>query len=658
MTLRSSGGSAPAAIAYRPDIDGLRGVAVLAVLAFHAFPNFSPGGFVGVDIFFVISGYLISTIIFHDVASGTFTYGGFYGRRIRRLLPALVVVLSAVLVAGLFSDFLTELSQLGAHIAAGATFVSNIILWREDSYFDVASASKPLLHLWSLGVEEQFYIVWPLALAAISQRRVLWIVIATFVISFAINIAIVRNHPAAAFYLPATRIWEFMIGALLAYAGTRAWIPQRQDTISAIGFALLAVSFCLINKGTAFPGWAALLPTLGAAAIIAAGADARLNRILLANKAAVFLGLISYPLYLWHWPILSFLTVNQGELSPGLKVAAIGASFVLATMTYMGIEKPLRHGEFGTRKIAGLSAALAALGVIGIALPACLHLDDRSAFVASFENASPAHEYVRAHNLSKLWRDECNFYDLAANTGKASISADCTAGSRPSVMLWGDSHIQHLDPGLKATLPPDLVVMQIATGGCLPRLPQTDPDPDNICNRSNAFALQAIEKAKPDIVVIAQRSDYEATDWTELARALKTRGARNVLLLGAMPQWQLPLHDILARHFWPNPPARLNKWLRSDLFETDRVLKQRYEGSSDLRYVSMIDSLCNADGCLTYIGPDPREDIVAFDYGHLTLSSSRYVAEHVVTPAILGLLRDTKLAKTERGLNASASMPR
>ena len=193
--------------------------------------------------------------------------------------------------------------------------------------------------------------------------------------------------------------------------------------------------------------------------------------------------------------------------------------------------------------------------------------------------------------------------------------------------------------------------MQIATSGCLPRLPQPGSDPDNICNRSNAFALQTIEKTKPDIVVIAQRSDYDATDWTELARSLKTRGARTVLLLGPVPQWQLPLHAILARHFWPNPPARLNKWLRSDLFETDRVLKQRYDRSSDLRYISLIDSLCNADGCLTYIGPDPREDILSFDYGHLTLSSSRYLAEHVVMPAILGSLRDTKLATTEPGLN-------
>ena len=653
MASRSSEGGAAAAIAYRPDIDGLRGVAVLAVLGFHAFPRFSPGGFVGVDIFFVISGYLISTIILHDVASGRFTYSGFYGRRIRRLLPALVTVLLAALVAGLFSDFLTELSRLGAHIAAGATFLSNIILWREDSYFDVVSTAKPLLHLWSLGVEEQFYIVWPLALATISQRRIPWAVTAIVLVSFAINIAIVGSHPAAAFFLPATRIWEFMIGALLACAGTRAWVPQRQDTISAIGFTLLVVSLCFINKATAFPGWAALLPTLGAAAVIAAGADAWLNRTLLANKAAVFSGLISYPLYLWHWPILSFLTVNLGELSPGLKLAAIGASFVLASMTYMWIEKPLRYGEFGTFKIAGLSAALATLGVMGIVLPACLHLDDRSAFVASFENAAPAHEYVRAHNLSKLWRDECNFYDLAANAAKVSISADCTAGSRPSVMLWGDSHVQHLDPGLKATLPPDLAMMQVATSGCLPHLPPMGSDPDNGCDRSNAFAVRTIEKTKPEIVVIAQRSDYDATDWTELARSLKTLGVRAVLLLGPMPQWQLPLHAILARHFWPNPPVRLNKWLRSDLFEEDRVLKQRYEGSSDLRYVSMIDGLCNAEGCLTYVGPDPREDIVSFDYGHLTLSSSRYVAEHVVVPAILGLLHDTKLAKIELGLKPS-----
>jgi hypothetical protein len=176
-------------------------------------------------------------------------------------------------------------------------------------------------------------------------------------------------------------------------------------------------------------------------------------------------------------------------------------------------------------------------------------------------------------------------------------------------------------------------------------------DPDSACNRSNAFALQAIEKIKPNIVVVAQRDSHEATDWTGLARSLKAHGAKSVLLLGPVPQWQQPLHAILARHFWPNPPARLRTWLRPEPLETDCLLKQRYEGSSDLKYVSIIDGLCNADGCLTHVGPDLLEDIEAFDYGHFTSSSSKYVAEHVVTPAILRLLRDTTLATTEPSSN-------
>ena len=287
---------------YRPDIDGLRAIAVLAVLAFHAFhafPRFCPGGFVGVDIFFVISGYLISTIIFDDVASGRFTCAGFYARRIRRIFPSLVTVVLAVLIVGFFLDFSTEFARLGTHAAAGAAFLSNLLLWRESGYFDIAPVHKPLLHLWSLGVEEQFYIVWPLMIAALSGRRILWVVAAILLVSFATNIAIVSSQPTAAFFSPVTRFWELMIGSLLAYsAHARLWVPQRRDALSVIGFILLLTSLSLINREIVFPGWAALAPTLGTAALIAAGPDARLNRMLLANEAAVFVGLISYPLYL------------------------------------------------------------------------------------------------------------------------------------------------------------------------------------------------------------------------------------------------------------------------------------------------------------------------------------------------------------------------
>jgi peptidoglycan/LPS O-acetylase OafA/YrhL len=638
---------------YRPDIDGLRAIAVLAVLGFHAFPRFCPGGFVGVDIFFVISGYLISTIIFDDVASGRFTYGGFYARRIRRIFPSLVTVLLAVLVAGLFLDFSSEFARLGTHVAAGAAFLSNLLLWRESGYFAIDSAYKPLLHLWSLGVEEQFYIVWPLVIAAVSGRRILWVVAAILLVSFMANIAIVRTQPTAAFFLPVTRFWELMIGSLLAYsAHARLWVPQRRDALSVIGFILLLISLSLINKETVFPGWAALVPTLGTAALIAAGPDARLNRMLLANKAAVFVGLISYPLYLWHWPILSFMTVSEGELSRGLRVAAVGMSFGLAYITYVMIEKPLRFGRFESLKVAGLSVALLILGVIAIALPSELNPDDRSAFVSFFENSPPAYKYETVHDLSVLWRQECNFYDLVTKVAKTSISSQCTTGRGQSVLLWGDSHIQHLNAG-KATLPPNVSILQIATSGCGPSLRQNGPDPDSSCNRSNAFALQAIGKTKPDLVVMAERSNYELTDWTELAQALRAHGAKAVLLLGPVPRWQQPLHAIIARHFWPNPPSRLNAWLAAAPFETDRLLTRRYVDSSDLQYVSMIDGLCNADGCLTRVGPDLFEDIESFDDGHLTLSTSKYVAEHLVTPVVLKLLHNTSIATVKAGSNDS-----
>jgi hypothetical protein len=378
-----------------------------------------------------------------------------------------------------------------------------------------------------------------------------------------------------------------------------------------------------------------------------------MNRMLLANRAAVFVGLISYPLYLWHWPILSFMTVSEGELSRGLRVAAIGISFGLAYITYVVIEKPLRFGRFGPLKVAGLSVALVILGVIGIALPSMLSPDERSAFVSSFENTPPAYKYFMSHDLFVLWREECSFYDFVTNATKASISSQCTTGGGQSVLLWGDSHIQDLNAGLKATLPPKVSLLQIATSGCPPSLKQMGPDPDSPCNRSNAFAMQAIAKTKPELVVMAQRSDYDATNWTDLAQRLRAHGAKAVLLLGPVPRWQQPLHAIIARHFWPNPPARLNVWLAAAPFETDRLLRRRYEGSSDLRYVSMIEGLCNADGCLTRVGTDLFEDIESFDDGHLTPSASKYVTERVVTPVVLELLRNTSTATTKPGSNDS-----
>ncbi|MFO0456883.1 MAG: acyltransferase family protein, partial [Alphaproteobacteria bacterium] len=299
---------------YRADIDGLRALAVIAVMIFHAFPSSLKGGFVGVDIFFVISGYLISSIILRDLHAGEFSFAGFYARRIRRIFPALALVMFAVLAFGYFALLADEYMQLGKHVGAGAAFLSNVVLWREAGYFDNASETKPLLHLWSLAVEEQFYILWPALLYLCWRWRcsTLAVLLTVTALSFAANLASLRYDLSLAFYSPFTRFWELSAGAVLAYLNvTRPLMlrPNLQNAMSWLGLALILAACFGLRKSLSFPGFWALLPVVGACLMIAAGAAAPVNRWLLARPWMVGIGLISYPLYLWHWPLLSLARI-------------------------------------------------------------------------------------------------------------------------------------------------------------------------------------------------------------------------------------------------------------------------------------------------------------------------------------------------------------
>lgn len=292
-------------VAYRPDIDGLRAVAVSSVVLFHAFPELMPGGFVGVDIFFVISGYLITGIVAFDLQAKTFNLVTFYQRRVRRIFPALIVVLAATVFVGLRLLLLDELHSLGKNAVASALFVANLMLLSEVNYFDVDAHLKPLLHLWSLGIEEQFYLVWPLIMWVLPHRRRPIAAAVGLVSSFVLNIALVGDHPAATFFLPFTRAWELMAGALLAF------FPQQpraiRETAALAGIIAIEASFFLFNATTPFPGWAAALPVAGSSLLIMSE-GAFVNRIL-SLKPLIGVGLISYSLYLWHWPVLVFLQI-------------------------------------------------------------------------------------------------------------------------------------------------------------------------------------------------------------------------------------------------------------------------------------------------------------------------------------------------------------
>src|SRR5476649_1669486 len=315
----------------RPDIDGLRAVAVLIVVGFHACPQFDPSGFIGVDIFFVISGYLISTIVLRQLSAGRFSFLDFYGRRARRLLPALLAVLVACLVAGWLLLLPREFKEFGRHVAAAAAFVPNIMLWHESGYFDTSASAKPLLHLWSLGIEEQFYLLWPLLLVAIprGKGRMLALTALLAVISFAYSVYATDHQPVAAFFSPMSRWWELMLGGLLAqFTRKRPSLGHCRDNVASLaGTLLIAATLLLLDSEEGFPGWWALPPAAGTFLLLLAGSRAWVNR-LLSNRLLVGCGLISYPLYLWHWPILTFARLyKSAPIGTPATIAAIALSF-------------------------------------------------------------------------------------------------------------------------------------------------------------------------------------------------------------------------------------------------------------------------------------------------------------------------------------------
>jgi peptidoglycan/LPS O-acetylase OafA/YrhL len=381
-------------IRYRSDIDGLRALAVLAVVFHHAFPEYLKGGFVGVDIFFVISGYLISSIILKNLENNNFCLYEFYARRIKRIFPSLLLVLSFCVLLGWFVLTDVEYIQLGKHIKASTLFYTNFTLAKEAGYFDLASIAKPLLHLWSLAVEEQFYIFWPLLLyfGRKYSLNLLSISIVMLLFSFFISINILHKNPVNAFYFPWCRMWELISGSVLAYVSLEKIANIQkfrkainhyfniiiyknqsshkdttlQNIASVIGIAMCVLPIVYLKKSNNFPGYQAILPVIGSVLIIAAGNNTWINQKILSQKLFVGIGLISYPLYLWHWPLLSFAHILEGGNLPKKIIwIAILLSFILAWVTYKFFEKPLRLSKDKKVIVLVLSLCFVVMGVFG-----------------------------------------------------------------------------------------------------------------------------------------------------------------------------------------------------------------------------------------------------------------------------------------------------
>ena len=447
--------TAPAHPNYRPDIDGLRAIAVLAVVWYHAaMGRAMAGGFTGVDIFFVISGYLISGIIWGNLEAGRFSYRDFYARRVRRIFPALLLVMAAALAAGMLILWSAEYAMLGKHVAAGAAFVSNIVSWREAGYFDVAGESKPLLHLWSLGIEEQFYILWPLLLGFAWNRRwpLLPVVGGVAAVSFGANLYVVHGHDAAgAFYLPFTRFWELMAGGLVAHLALHRahWLARHGAWRSWLGAGCIAAGFYFINPHRAFPGWWALLPVTGAMLLISAGTEAWFNRVVLGSAPARWIGRISYPIYLWHWPLLAYTTI----LASGQKIHQDTYHYLallsipLAYLTYRYIERPLRHGGARTAlALAGLMLLMAAGGYGLYALDGLPRPDGANSY-GRMVAAQP--DVLNPAYIIEALKDPIFAKSYQAAPGFETTGEPWPKVPDNSVLAMGDSHASRLFIGLR-----------------------------------------------------------------------------------------------------------------------------------------------------------------------------------------------------------------
>jgi len=636
---------------YRPDIDGLRAFAILSVLGFHAFPAWVPGGFIGVDVFFVISGFLISGILLSDLRSGQFSLTHFYARRIRRIFPALIAVLIASLGFGYLILWPEEYKRLAKHAAGGAGFIVNVMLQQEAGYFDQQAETKPLLHLWSLGVEEQFYIFWPLMLWVgwkIKRHTGLAISV-VLALSFAINLELACHDKVMDFYSLLSRFWELLAGGALAW-GTQNNIwrqPSRvlSETLSLIGLVMILSADFALDKNMSFPSWAALLPVCGAASLIAAGGDTFIGRKIMAHPCAVGIGLISYPLYLWHWPLLSYAQIINGdEPSRSVRMAMIALAILAATLTYKFIEVPIRKRKRDQRTIVILVVMMALLGSLSAAL------FFTNAPIGRFADQEETARLLDNAKLFKNWEDNvrqdiCHLQD-PSKTEQAPL---CIEKTRPLLVLWGDSHAATLYPGLKdlqATHPFGLV--QLTQSGCPPILdiPKAVFRPN--CNEVNRRILRQVSELKPDVILLAaawKHQDYpmEASEilsglTTTLASIKNVAPKAKIIVIGPAPRWTSTLPSIYRRSLTftsAPPPVRLSKFLDPDLFVLDQSIEMKMS-EMKITYLAPRPILCDAGGCLTRLGKG-YDTLTYMDEGHLSKAGSEFVVK-AFAPELLAAL--------------------
>jgi peptidoglycan/LPS O-acetylase OafA/YrhL len=655
---------------FRGDINGLRALAVLGVVAFHADRRLLPGGFAGVDVFFVISGFLISRIILSECAAGQFSLSAFYAKRAKRILPALLVVVSAVWTVGWFRAAPIQFRDIGGGLLGDSYFTVNFWLMRlagVGGYFGADSSAKPLLHLWSLSIEEQFYLVWSVLLLAVfklNNRLLPFVILTILVASFAYCVVLTPINPIGAFYLPWTRAWELAVGALLAYREVfflRQWpYPSRllADIGAGLGVALIVVGYLLLSEAEPFPGWRAAIPTAGCALVIAHPRSFA-GDVALGNRVAAFFGLISYPLYLWHWPLFAFAHTWPGVIpTSGVMFALTGVAVALAALTYRLIETPAT-AVFRRRPYAvalALVVGLALTGVVGRITYDARGFPSRFPPLVTRVFDYDVNGAQGKRLIQCFYQRDDRTYSLAEEreraarvfeTNRCAVAEDPT---KPTILIVGDSHAAHLFAGLTEAFGGAANILTLSSVFCVPLVEHVEMDEGVAgtprCRAINDYVFERIRAIKPDVLLVAgyfAQYDHEA-NWRypgfldALVRGAKTLhqdGVRSIVVAGEVPTWAPVLPILVGRDLLETGEASTfsRVGIRPDSLETDKALAARDWGEGVV-YVSQAAKLCGSDGCRRLVGPNLPEDMLAVDYGHYSVNGSIFAVKTILQPVI------------------------
>lgn len=488
---------------YRTDIDGLRALAVVPVVLFHADFSLFSGGFVGVDIFFVISGFLITKIIADEIVQGRFSIANFYERRVRRIFPALFTMFAFTMLAGMILLLPEDLSNLGTSLTAATFFVSNIFFWKQSGYFDSEAEMKPLLHMWSLAIEEQFYVFFPIFLIIAWRYGRHWKILTWvgLIGSLLLSIYVVRYYNSSAFYLLPTRAWELLAGSVIALGAVPALHNQKlREGLAALGLALIFFCIFFYDRTTLFPGERALLPCLGACLILYTGLNGQTSFAgrLLSLKPVVFIGLISYSLYLWHWPLIVYAKYyNIAPLTHLQSSGIVFLSVVMGVLSWRYIERPFRKPDSVFKRAGMLQSGLAMMIVmsgLGYSAHASQGWPSRL--------PSGTLQLLQAASDPPLCEQDVSEIYQVKNICLLGNDPD----AKPDTLIWGDSHARALRPGFdRAAKMSGHPALLAELGGCIPMIAAESSNSLKPCAAHNKKVLEMIRKHNIRHVIFAAR---------------------------------------------------------------------------------------------------------------------------------------------------------